>query len=81
MLKMSWRSQEPDAKPKSHRENQYREEKTQLLGAKLLACRSARLCADHASHHQKDGEHNVDRLIGRCLQDCGDRAHENDLEQ
>ena len=75
------RRKEIDDEPKSYREHQQGKQKTQVLGAKILAGRRPSLRADNATGHQEKSERNVDRLVGRRLQNRGDRADENDLKQ
>ena len=52
-----------------------------LLAAQPLAGARPILRADHAADHQKHGEHNIDRLVRRRLNDRRISGDKNDLKQ
>src|SRR5690606_26046457 len=71
--------EKPEGEAQADRQHQKRQQKTQLFAAQFLPGTCAILRADDTTNHQKEGKHNIDGLVGRCLQDGRDRSDEGDL--
>src|SRR5215210_4787129 len=68
-ITIAWGDEEVEGEPQCDGEDKYGEQGTKLLAAQLLPGAGAILRAGNAADHERDSEHDVDRMVQRGLCD------------